>query len=560
MQLLFGNLPPEINFWIDSFFDRECRLRARLICKSWLKIFNQTHFDIYPDESQLEAITETFSRCTHPFSVTFHKSDRLHSNSPHLSSFGTKARNLTGLKILSLRKKDRGMLVSLSEKMQRVEGQISATTPEHLIGTSLTHLDVLEIASSSKFPNLEFLSCNYPAKILHLLQPTKLTTLIARNFKIAVSMNATLNQFTNLKVLKLDRSCSVNRSPLKLSLPNLEVLENLVHSEFTCRSNRLTALKLMSKFLRTASLLPTLKSLTIDTIFDAHLKDNDLTALKVLTALEELNLDVPAEGEINGTFLRFMNRQTLTKLATGIKATDMVEFSPFSNLRELRLILRRPDMTLDRLSNLSKLTKMAIGSVSPMPYMEWLNKLTDLQELYLDFKLSENSKVPLDLANLVNLRTLVIPVKANKIISSLNKLTKLRRLEFPLTQENIFNLIYLTALSFFQAPDNEQVTKLTRLRELNCIVVTNEEIIELTKLQKLTTFICRSSTADYRYLTLLTSLQSVAFSNKMSIGDWGSVTAWSSYNAYPDVARKLPHIIYAQKEDRDGPAFCFTLL
>lgn len=474
-----------------------------------------------------------------------------------------KLTNLTGLEFSLADSRKQGAVlfdVDLPTQIQRIDGPIAVDISTGPLN-NLTHLNVASVKSTSladweNLPSLEFFAGEF-AKIPEKTE-AKLTSLIARQTRINVATHKKLNQFTNLKYLKF--ACSYSRD-LDLALTNLETLDisGIPNSvKVHCDSTRLTSLK-------TATLMPTsthhtaLKSLTIQTGRYSRMNDKDLEALGAFPYLEELGIDVQEDGAMKGKFLQFMNPKTLTKLSVGIKTT-IDEISSFTNLCELNLVLQQ-STDIEILSKLLNLTKLAVGGIKT-PELDWLNRLTNLRAVYLDFLSTQNSnEVPLDLADLTNLRTLVITPRTNKAIKSLTKLTLLEKLEFPMTYENVFDYQWpdLTSLSFHQAPSTEHISKLTQLRELDCVVATNDEIARLTSLQKMTRFICRSVTANSLYLTHLTSLQSVAFSNKISVTDWTDVQPWSYYNAYPDVVRHMPNFVPGAK-DKETLTYCFTLL
>ncbi len=516
-----------------------------------------------PDGSQIDNIVDTFSRCQQPFSLKFHKADKLSQKVMGTRDVFNKLTNLTGLEFSMLNKKRLESLLVLNfsagSDLQRVEGPLSIKFSDSLVATSLTRLDVLSMLADKakdwpKLPNLEFYAGRGFSKIPIFEETPKLTTLIIRRTDVDWLVQQRLNKLTNLKVLKICEPCSFVHD-LDLDLPNLEEFDVMAPKmrPAYCNSTRLTRLKtkiLVQGFTKHT----TLKSLTIQPGKLDRTNDNDLIGLKEFPQLEEFCLNGQEEEqqniEVTGKIFQFMNPKTLTKLSVDLKSKEIDEISSFTNLRELNLVLRQTIMFIDFLSNLSKLTKLSIGGIKT-PELDWLNRLTNLRALYLDFKSLQNSnEVPLDLAELTNLRTLVITPRTNKVIHSLNKLKKLERLEFPLTNENIFHdqWLALTSLSFRQAVGTEHISELTRLRELDCIVITNDEIVQLTSLQKLTRFICRSTTANSMFLTHLTSLQSVAFSGNVSPADWATVQPWSYYNAYPDVIRKLPNFIEGPKD------------
>lgn len=535
-ESLFENFPVELIELTLSFINSNKRRRvARAVCRKWHNIIRNIHFDIYlPLPSEVPTIAKTFNRCDQLFSLTVHKADNL--NAEDYKELLCELNNMISFEMSFIHYRYRKVgsveLDQLTNLQKFAAPQIGVS-----IGTKLPHLTYLEtsavqITDPNCFPNLEYFSSNGNRRLSHHLVLPKLTTLKY----VEDLFGPKVSEYTqNLKVFH-----PPTLKTTALSLPNLEDLK-LSKSITLEKANKLTKLHIdgIKDFLpyKVATNL-----LELDVGYGSTIKENSLS---FLTSFKQLNACQFWFGEYrnySGDFMQFLNTKTLTRLVAGLGVSKISRhISKFTNLESLKLWVEVP-ADLESLSNLSRLTALTVQGGDSVQHFQWVSKLTSLQRIFLAFK--SDLKSVLDLNPLTNLTSL--HVHSLQSLEAMNDLTNLRRLDFATATEYTFisKLTKLTRLACARIAVPDQVTNLQKIRELDICFTSNDQIIALTGLQKLTYLMARTHTDDVRVetLTLLTRLQSVSFGSVSLL--LTSVSPWSTETAVPEVAQKLPRLVY----------------
>jgi hypothetical protein len=483
-------LPDTLRIILKSKLDEKSQRRARLVCKQWFNIIDQSVFNIGAlHRTELPQVVDVLSRYKKPISVRFKNLQRCNSTDIVQISRLT---NLT----------------SLGGDFKEEELDI--------IVTSLTDLHTLTLSKSNVstsiftiLKNLKSLSCGrLTGELTDLVPQLRDLTIISHPGSILrISVPGAedlfipayeLCKFPNLESLIVRKGTPTNLPP---TLTRLEFHSSISNwEEFQREIQHLTRLKLLVLFesVNDISPFPNLEALHTPFFFD-----NNLSAPSKLTALKMIVKRVPSSVEMS----------SLTRL---------VEL-------EFRLGKHVPNLDLSIFSSLVHLTSLRMTELfdTTLFNYESLTCLTDLLHLTIDLLIS--TPFTHYLTTLTSLKLKLEPNQGDRRKKQkFSKLTKLQqlRLEFgaytqlrDVIETGSFDtLTLLTRLTLDMVLDDDdwnQITKLTNLiaykEEYGSVGDNRDRFADLTALKHLTSLLSADNgKSNYQYLSTITTLQLVA--------------------------------------------------
>jgi hypothetical protein len=545
-----SSLPKEMLSLVMSFLGDDTKLAARLACTQWFKQIRYSNFelDLIRDD-QWPSIAARLSQYDIPISITFsYYPERKLEN---LMGPLTTLTNLESLTLGSINKhcqaEDWLKLTCLTKLTYLY---CLGTKPQPELFSKMTWLRNFSADGAlamdtkhliPKWTNLEELFFCYEGvyDVFEIVKFSSRLTRLDLNYTACQGIEEeNTKALSNLRSLSLYLDTVDGDGDGEVSLRHMTALEYLEisHPFRSLASSRLTELSLFGTATKSISVnSASLSNLrTLDITFSSDDAELSISTLQSLTALETLKLHFSPNEDFN-TIYNNITATNLTRLY--LREWTIPEPINITSLNSLVLSYKSDTVGGD-LSLLTNLTHLSVASNDNKPLE--LTGLTKIKSLLLFC-----SSTAVDFHQLKDLVLLDISLSPQQNLTGLETATGLTRLRIFSDNNLVVDFGFIQNLTLLKEIHASRVIGRNFWQNLRCLtnlktlefprVYLEEQVLLLTTLRNLRVFSTTAQTLHGRYLTLLTSLQTLHFFSDLA------AKAISTEKLYSSLTRLISH-------------------